>query len=392
MKGDSVPMRVLQIANTDFFFRYLLLDKLIALRKAGMEVHLLSPPGKYRSELEEMGFTVTYIPFSREINIVRDVRSIISLVKYMKEKRFHIVHTHTGKGGFVGRFSAWIAGIPIILHTIHGFSFYKGQSWITFRLAKLAERVCGWISDRIFFQNREDFQEVRRTKLLNPRKIRYIGNGINIDYILEEADSGRKRNVKSELQLDKDTPLIGFFARLEPIKRHSFFLHAFTSVVRKIPNAVCLIAGEGPLHDRLRELTQHLSIERNVRFLGFRDDAKQLISACDIIVLPSFREGVPRILLEAMVNEKPVVATDVRGNREVVDNYRNGILIHPYDADSLSRVLSDLLKDGIMREKMGKEGKKKILREFDERRVIGRLLREYDRAADECLEKMLETT
>jgi N,N'-diacetylbacillosaminyl-diphospho-undecaprenol alpha-1,3-N-acetylgalactosaminyltransferase len=124
-------------------------------------------------------------------------------------------------------------------------------------------------------------------------------------------------------------------------------------------------------------------IDGNIRFLGFREDAKQLMSLCDLVVLPSYREGIPRSLLEAMLNEKPVVATDVRGNREVVDNYRNGILVNTEDPKIISRVTIDLLKDGIMMDKMGKAGRRKVLKYFDESRVIIRLVREYKHAIGE---------
>ncbi|MFQ6104187.1 MAG: glycosyltransferase family 4 protein [Candidatus Glassbacteria bacterium] len=384
---ESGRIKVLHIANTDFFFYYLLLEKLTALKTKGLEVQLLSPPGRYKKLLEERGFIVTYLPISRKINIFHDVLSIIRLTRFIKKNGFQIVHTHTGKGGFVGRLSAWLAGVPVILHTIHGFSFYEGQNWYSYHLAKLSEWVCGMISYRVFFQNREDFQEVKRSRLISPSKARYIGNGVNIQHIMNEGRMGKMRNFREELQLDRSSRVIGFFARLEAIKRHEFFLRAFPAVVKKLPNTVCLIAGEGPLEGRLRSLTQKLKIDRNVRFLGFRDDAKQLITACDLIVLPSYREGIPRILLEAMINEKAVVTTDVKGNREVVDNYRNGILVSPHDYNLFSRIMIDLLKDGIMREKMGKSGRKKVLREFDERRVIIRLLREYTQVISHRLEK-----
>jgi glycosyltransferase involved in cell wall biosynthesis len=354
-----------------------------------MSVHLISPPGKYKDFLEQKGFRVTYLPISRKISILSDINSILKLSRFIKKRGFHIVHTHTGKGGFVGRFSAWLSGVPVILHTIHGFSFYEGQKWSSYFLAKLAERACSWISYRVFFQNREDFEEVKQSNLINPLKARYIGNGVNIEHILSEAEKGKLIDFRKQLGLNEKTPTIGFFARLEAIKRHEFFLKAFPSVIRKLPNVVCLIAGEGPLKKKLQDMVKELEIENNVRFLGFREDAKQLISACDLIVLPSYREGVPRILLEAMLNEKPIVATDAKGNREAVDNYRNGILVSPYDSASLSRVMSDLLRDGIMMEKMGAAGKQKVLREFDERRVMARLLREYRLAIDDRLSSVL---
>lgn len=370
-------IKILHIANTDFFFYYLLRDHLLALKDEGMDIHVLCPPGRYREPLERLGFSVTYMPISREINILGDIFSIIRLTRYIRQQRFDIVHTHTGKGGFVGRVSAWLARTRIIFHTIHGFSFYPGQNWLHYRLAKFSERVCGYISRRVFFQNREDFEEVKKSRLIGTSKIRYIGNGINIESVLNELDRGRKRDYRKELGLGSKTRVIGFFARLERIKRHEFFLRAFSSVVKKLPDTVCLIAGEGPLEGNLHRITKELSLEKNILFLGFRDDAKQMISACDLVVLPSYREGVPRALLEAMLSEKPVVATDVRGNRQAVDNYRTGMLVDLRDLSSFSRVLIDLLNDGTMMDKMGKAGKMKVLMEFDEKKVIARILREY---------------
>jgi glycosyltransferase involved in cell wall biosynthesis len=195
-------------------------------------------------------------------------------------------------------------------------------------------------------------------------RVHVIQNGIEME------PQGRSRHVvRQELELG-NRPTVGIVARLAPVKNHAMLLHAWKSVLEQVPDAVLLIVGNGSQELALQALTQSLSIEASVRFLGFRRDIGDLLRCMDVFVLSSFSEGLSLTLLEAEAMGLPVVATDVGGNAEVDQHERTGLLVPTDAAEAMAHALARLLQDPDERCRMGMRGRESYLEHFTLRAML----------------------
>ena len=394
MQGDpgktNRPIRVLHVSNTDFFLTRLLIGKMTGLEKAGYEIHAAAPDSGRSGELAGCGIRFFDVPIPRKISLLKDYRAYRRLVKVIRSGGYDIVHTHSAKAGFIGRLAAHRAGTPCILHTAHGLPFYEGQSPLKHRAYRFFERCGQKRADLLLSQNREDMQAMIDYGLEAPERILYEGNGIDIEGVRREAARAPIKDVPDT----EGKEVIGFFARIEPVKGHRIFLRALRELLKERPNVLCLMAGanmgmEDAYARRVMDDIRRLGLRRAVCCLGFRDDAIRLITLCDIVVLPSEKEGIPRVLMEAMALGKPVVATDVRGTRELVENEKTGLLVPYGDVSALAAAMGRLLTDREFASRVGEAARLRVEREFDENLVVGRLKDIY-RSALSSAAKALE--
>lgn len=193
------------------------------------------------------------------------------------------------------------------------------------------------------------------------KKIKTIYNGFDWTIYSNEIDIAK---AKRELGLSPDDHTVGIVARLHPDKGHKFFLQAACQIVRLIPHTRFLLVGGGPLEPELRKAVSRLNIKDNVRFTGFIEEIPKVMALLDVLVLPSTRETFGRVLVEAAAMGKPVVATKVGGIPEIVDDGETGFLIRPGDPDALAEKVLTLLRDQVLRNKMGDTGRRRVMRRF----------------------------
>ena len=368
------PVRVLHVSNTDFFLTRLLIGKMKGLVKAGYEVDAAAPDSGFSGELKAFGIRFIDVPIPRKISAFRDYAAYRRLVGVIREGGYDIVHTHSAKAGFIGRLAAHRAGTRCILHTAHGLPFYEGQPRLRHRAYRFLERFAQKRGHLLLSQNREDMRAMVEYKLEKPERILYEGNGIDIEEVRREAALAPEGGVPGT----EGRRVIGFFARIEPVKGHRIFLSALRELVSERQDVLCLMAGanmgmEDDYARRVMDDIRELGLERFVCCLGFRDDVIRLITLCDIVVLPSEKEGIPRVLMEAMALGKPVVATDVPGTRELVEDEKTGLLVPYGDPAALAGAMGRLLRDGELASRLREAARLRVEREFDERLVIGRL-------------------
>jgi glycosyltransferase involved in cell wall biosynthesis len=214
----------------------------------------------------------------------------------------------------------------------------------------------------------EDVRRFLADRIGVPReKLRTIYNGIDVKTACCADDGVR---VRHELGIPERTPVLGTIANLYPVKGHTFLLKAAAEVARAVPLAVWLLAGRGRLLGELEDEARRLGIADQVRFLGFRDDAAALLQAVNVFILPSLSEGLPVAVLEAMAAGKPVVATDVGGNREVIVDGQTGFLVPPRDAGALAARTITLLTDKSLADRYGAEGQARVREEFSLERMV----------------------
>ena len=345
------------------------------LMQEGCRVRALCLSDEVSRRFSEAGATVvTSRYWRREINPLFDLLSFYELFRLCRKERFDVVHTHTSKGGLLGRIAARLAGVPIVIHTVHGFAFHGFTSRLATvsytHLEKLAARFC----DLIICVNHEDRLTAIEKRIVKPDKIVTIPNGIDLKRFEGTAITDLQRG---RLGLPREATLVGTVGRLAPQKGFVHLIKAIPSILRAHPQTRFLFAGEGPLKAELQALAEELGIADHCRFLGFRRDIPKLLACYDIFVLPSLWEGLSITLLEAMAAGKAVVATNIKGNREVVSDGINGILCEPQNSKALAKAIIHLTKNREKARLLGERARQTVEQRFDERIMLERTLELY---------------
>jgi len=308
---------------------------------------------------------------------------LASLVGMLRRYSPTIVHTHTPKAGVLGRIAARLAGVPIVVNTVHGLYTPDGSP-ARRRFMLFLERVAARVSDFELSQSREDLETLRRLRIVDPERSLYLGNGVN----LARFDPTRvdRAAARAGLGISPEAVVIGTVGRLVWEKGFREFFQMAEDLRQRVRGVVVLAVGpeETEKTDAVpAEVIADLMRRGVVRFLGMRTDMPALYAAMDIFVLPSYREGFPRSAVEAAAMGKALVLTDIRGCREVVAQGRNGFLVPPRDAGALRARVLDLINDPDLRARMGRESHARAVAEFDERRVIATTLEVYARLLQE---------
>ncbi len=366
--------KICHIANSSSAVKFLLINQLEFLQSLGYEVWVACRIDEYAKEIESKGIRIKNINFSRNILSFWHPVAFLQLFLFFKKEKFDIVHTHNPVPGFLGQLAAAAAGIPIIINTVHGFYFSDDTSKLKRKIFILAEKLAAKCSTLIFSQNREDIDTAIKEKICRPEKIKYLGNGIDLEKF-------NPNNLPEDLGLAKESKIIGIVARLVKEKGYLDLFEAFEIIVEKYPNIFLLSVGPTELNkkDGFDEsvINKYNKIKGKVLFLGQRSDIERILPAIDIFVLPSHREGFPRSLLEASAMQKPIIATNIRGCKEAVEDGKTGILVPTKNPKELAKAIIYLLENPIEAAEMGKAARQKAIKEFDENLVFEKLKNTY---------------
>jgi glycosyltransferase involved in cell wall biosynthesis len=353
--SETMSRRILFLATVDSHIFYFHLPFMELLRSLGYEVEVAAGEAGFRERIEREGFRVHPIPFSRRPLSFSNFLSFWRLLGLLRERRYLLVHTHTPVASFLGRIAAKIARVPLVLYTAHGLHFFRGASWKAWLFWYTAEKIASFFTDALIVLNEEDFEYGKRLGF-TPGESLFLVPGVGVDL-------QRFRNVdaspRGELGIGDDEVVVACVAEFIPRKNHSFLLAAWREVAKRFGQAHLLLVGDGELLEKTRIWAERESLPR-VHFLGRREDVPAVLSASDIVVLVSKHEGLPRALLEGMAAGKPLVATDVRGNRDLVEDGVNGFLVPLGDVGALAFALGQLIESKELREKMGRESLRKV--------------------------------
>lgn len=333
-------------------------------------------------ELGRGGVALFEVPnLIREVSPVRDVCATLSLWRLLRRERPDIVHTHTSKAGAVGRIAAWLARIPVIIHTPHGHIFYGYYGQVISGVIRLFERLLALLADRIVTLTDLGAQEHVQHRIAGPEKFVTIPSGIALSaFQSARIEPAVKRK---ELGLPAGGPIIGTVGRLVPIKGHEWLLKAAPRVLAEFPNATFVFLGEGPLGGRLQQLAAEYGINGHVMFLGARQDVPECLAAFDLFAFPSLNEGMGRALVEAMAVGLPAVATRVGGIPDVVADGETGLLVPARDEAALADALLKLLRDPARRQAYGQAARRSMDERFDVNAMVRAIDRLYDVVWDE---------
>jgi glycosyltransferase involved in cell wall biosynthesis len=332
---------------------------------------------KDMSRLRQAGVALFEVPsLAREVRPLRDAQATLALWRVLRRERPAIVHTHTSKAGAVGRVAAWLAGIPVVIHTPHGHIFYGYYGPVMSGLIRLVERALARITDRIVTLTERGIAEHVRLGIARADKFTAIPSGIALSAFRSvRIEPAVKRK---ELGLPPEGPVIGTVGRLVPIKGHEWLLKAAPQVLAEFPRATFVFLGEGPLLGRLQQVAGELGISGHVLFLGARQDVPECLAAFDLFAFPSLNEGMGRALIEAMAVGLPVVATHVGGIPDVVAEGVNGLLVPPEDERALAAAILALLRDPGRMGAFGEAAGRSVGERFEAASTIREIERLYD--------------
>lgn len=304
-----------------------------------------------------------------------DMGYIFRLARYLAAVRPDILHLHNPTAFFYGTLAGRLARVPAIIYTEHGRDLASSKH------NKILHRVLGRMVDQVVAVS-ESGRYLLEQEGVPAGRILTLHNGIDARRFMAPADS---RGVRAHLGFEEDQPLIGIVARLDPVKNHASLLRAMQRVIDTYPDAALLVIGDGPLRKDLEGLAAGLGLGRGIRFLGTRDDVPELLGALDVLVLCSLSEGLSVSLIEECAAGKPVVATAVGGNAEIVEHGRTGLLVPPGDDGALAGAIIDLLDDPQRASSLGQAARRKFLAEFTLERMVSRYVEIYERCSASSL-------
>ncbi len=313
---------------------------------------------------ELRGVKTFFIPeLIRPINPIKDLIALLRLFRFCKREKIDIIHTHSSKAGILGRWAARLAKVPIITHTIHGWGFYPGQNPLKRGLFIFLERMTGRITDRLIAVSRANIKTGIENRIGEKEKYTLIRSGIKLlEFQNVEGNIAEK---KKELGLEEDTKVVAMIACFKPQKAPLDFIRVAKRVIEKKPKTQFLLIGDGELKAAIERLIKELNLEKKVILTGWRRDIPQILKVIDVLALTSRWEGLPRVFPEAMASGLPIVATEVDGAPEAVEEGVNGFLVSVGDIEGMAERIITLLDNPERAEGMGRKGREKVFPEFD---------------------------
>lgn len=292
---------------------------------------------------EERGVTPVIIPeLGRSLNPVRDLVTVFKVFRLIRQLKPDVVHTHTAKAGFVGRVAAWMAGVPVIVHTFHGHVFQGYFSPTLTRIFLFLERTTARMTDSVITLSdglrrelTEDYRVTRKSR------ITVLPLGLDLHSFIEMPRKQGK--FRAAFGIDADVPLIGIVGRLVPVKNHALFLQAAARVLTSLPDARFAVVGDGRLRADLEVLTDQLGLRDRVIFTGWLRDLADVYSDLDALVISSVNEGTPVSVIEALASGCPVVGTRVGGLPDILEGGALGTLVPSGDAEALAVAITDAI-------------------------------------------------
>ncbi len=352
------------------------------LDKLRYAVEILSGPqtGSEGSLIEEVrthGVPLTILPdMLRQVSPLHDLKALIEMRRLMQRKRYTIVHTHSSKAGILGRLAARLAGVPVIVHTVHGWSFHDYMSPPARLVYVLLERWMASFSDALIAVTRQDIQKGVQYGIGKPGQYRLIHSAIPLDEFSPERFDGL--SVRQELGIPAEAVVVGNVGRFSVQKNPLDWVRVASRVARERPKAWFLLVGDGPLRGQVEEMLRTEGLSGRTVLTGLRRDIARVLSAMDIFLLTSLWEGLPRVLPQAMAMGIPVVANRADGTQEAIQDGETGYLCSPCDTATMARLCCELVIDPQKRKEMGQAGRHYAAREFDLTQMIVQITELYE--------------
>jgi glycosyltransferase involved in cell wall biosynthesis len=295
--------------------------------------------------------------FKHAIHPWWDFIALRKISSILKQEEVQIVHTHSSKAGFLGRWAAHLAEVSHIVHTVHGWGFFKDQFFLTRFLYQTLERWTALITDEMIVVSQDNADEGLSHGIGKKEQYKVIHSGIiPAKYVLPAV---RVKKIHHELN-PQNRPCILVLSNFKKQKSPLDVVETAKQLIVEIPSILFLWAGDGPLLSVVKEAIERGGLSKNFKLLGWREDIAELLAVSDVMFLASIHEGLPRVVLQTMAAGKPVVATAVNGTPEAVKQGVTGYLIQPHATREMAEALVKILSNKSLARKMGKAGQKSL--------------------------------
>lgn len=338
-KVINIKKKVLFTATVIIHIKSFHLPYIKWLKEQGYEVHVaakndfISEPCIIPNCDKYYDIKFARFPFSKT-----NIKAYKQLKKLIQENNYEIIHCHTPVAGVLTRLAARNNKNTTVIYTAHGFHFFIGAPLLNWLIYYPVERFCARYTDKLITINKEDYGRAKQFKLRNNGKVYYVpGVGIDLDEIENIKVDIKKK--KAELGIQENTPVLLSVGELNKNKNHETVLQVLSKLKDK--NFIYLICGRGVLKEYLERKIQELHLENKAKLLGYRSDVIEILKIADLFIFPSKREGLPMSVIEAMATGLPVIASNVRGNRDLIAKEK---LFEPDDAAALTNLIKNQLE------------------------------------------------
>jgi glycosyltransferase involved in cell wall biosynthesis len=385
-------MKVLHITTVPVTLHFLR-GQAAYMRRHGIDLSALSSPGEGLDSFgRDEGIKVYSVPMQRRISPLRDLVSLIGIIRKMRLIRPDLIHAHTPKAGLLGMIAAWFCGIDARIYQIHGLPFMTAAGLKRWLLMGSERAACSFA--RVVLCVSPSIRTVAiESGICTPEKAKVLAggsvSGVDADTHFNPAlASGAREPVRQRFGIPADSPVIGFVGRLVRDKGVAELVRAWLDLRENDPELHMLMVGPFEEQDAVqKEVRDRLEHDPRVHLAGVDWNMPPLYTAMDLLVLPTYREGLGMVLLEAAAMELPVVATNIPGCVDAVVSGVTGTLVPPRDAPALAAAIRTYLSDPALRAHHGAEGRRRVLREFRQIVVWEALKAEYQklcRSSDTC--------
>ncbi len=327
--------------------------------------------GSLLDDARSRGIPVMELPLlQRRIDPLVDARAFVAIYRLIRAGRYHIVHTHISKAGFIGRMAARCAGVPAVVHTYHGWAQELHNQNAAGRLLLACERLAARASDAVIAVSHSVVEDALQNGIGIRSLYSVVPNGIDLTRFRASAPFDRS-------SVDGN-PVLGAIGSMTPEKGFEVLLEAMVDVKRRFPRVQLFAIGDGPLRAELEHRAQHLGLGETVRFLGRVEDVRPWLHTFDLVVQPSLREGQGLALLEAMAAGCPVIASRVGGIPEFIDDQETGILTTPGDSSALAGAICKLAPDEERKNLLARAARERVRSGYSLERMIRGVETVYD--------------
>lgn len=329
--------------------------------------------GELINWVEKLDLSIKIIPLpklKRSISIVNDLIVFFQLIRVIRENSIDIIHCHSSKAGIIGRLAAWLTGVPVRIFTVHGWSSYSSKNKIIELFYNTLEKLIGLISTHIVCVSESDRKYALKQGLASKRKLYIIHNGVTVNET--------KPSLREELGINQNKIIIGTVARLSYQKDPLYTIDVYSKLLLEDENLIFIWIGDGPLREECFKKIRKENLENRFILLGSRDDAINLIGDFNIFSLLSRWESLPISIIEAMFAGLPILAADVGGVKELVEEGKNGILVNNEDINNIREKIIKLIYNKDLMLEYGEYSKKIAYEKFTESVMIKKYSKIYD--------------
>ena len=369
-------MKICQLCNVGFALKIFLLPLIDAQLENGDEVIALCADDEHVDEVRQRGYVVQTLPISRSLNPIKHIYSIWVIFLFFRKEKFDIVHVHTPVAALLGRIAARLCKVKFVVYTAHGFYFHDDMKPIKRLFFIKLEKFAGKMTNLIFTQSKEDAALAVREGFINSSRVFDIGNGVDVN-LFNPDNILVNGQIRDELGISKNAFLVGMIGRQVVEKGIVELMEAARDLVEKYNDVYFIIIGDRLPSDHAGSVDNiikktKLLLNNKLIISGMRSNIPELLASMNLFVLPSWREGMPRTIIEAMMMKLPVVATNIRGSREEVIDKVTGLLVPLRNSHALSKAIESLYLDRKKCIEMGIAGRERALELYNEKNVINK--------------------